>query len=507
MNNLYDKKTVRLVDQAMIQNHVASGYDLMTRAAQSAIDVIFERYPGITQLVIFCGQGNNAGDGYVLARLALMKQINVSVYSLVNYKQLSGDALLAYNDWSQVGETLFNINDKQIIEELINNTDLIVDAILGTGLDRSLSPSWNEIIRHINRRDADIPVVAIDIPSGLDADTGYTWGETIKAEITVTFIAKKQGMYTGQARNYCGDIVFKSLAVPESLYQQHTSKALLLSWELLAQKIPPRLAVSHKGHYGNVLIIGGNISMPGAVMLAGQAALRSGAGLVKILTHSENVLAIQANHAELMVHGMDDNTIDTVYLNSLLDWADSIAIGPGLGTNSWANSLLQLTFKYLNNNSNNCSEKALIIDADGLNLLALNHNLKYANLVITPHPGEAARLLRCNIEQIEQNRYVSIQQLYDDYNAIVVLKGAGTLIAHQSEISVCPYGNAGMATAGMGDCLSGILSSLVAQGLPADLATKIAVCLHAKAADLAAKEGQKGMIASDILPFVRHLIG
>jgi ADP-dependent NAD(P)H-hydrate dehydratase / NAD(P)H-hydrate epimerase len=417
-NKLFNTKTLRILDQAMIQNYVPSAYDLMTQAAQSVFDVILERYPGITKLVIFCGQGNNAGDGYVLARLALKNNVTVSVISLVDTKQLSGDALIAYNDWSQIEETHFDLNDTTVIEESINNTELIVDAILGTGLDRPLSPNWNKIISCINQRFSVAPVVAIDIPSGLDADTGFIWGETIKADITVTFIAKKQGMYTGQAANYCGDIIFKSLAVPESLYQQYPNSATLLSWEQLKQKILPRHAVSHKGNYGNVLIIGGNISMPGAVMLAGQSALRSGVGLVKILTHSENVFAIQANHAELMVHGVDDNTIDMVYLNSLLDWADSVAIGPGLGTNNWAMSLLQLTFKNLNNSP----EKPLIIDADGLNLLANNNNLRHANLVITPHPGEAARLLNYNIKQIEQNRYASIQQLQYNYKAIVVLK-------------------------------------------------------------------------------------
>jgi len=298
-------------------------------------------------------------------------------------------------------------------------------------------------------------------------------------------------------------VVILSLAVPKNLYQQYSSNISLLSWHQLEKKMPTRLAVSHKGDYGKLLIIGGNISMPGAVMLAGQAALRSGAGLVKILTHSDNVLAIQANHPELMVQGVDDNSIDTVYLNSLLDWADSIAIGPGLGINGWAKSLLQLTIKSLKS----MPDKPLIIDADGLNLLAQNNHLKHEHLVITPHPGEAARLLGSNINQIESDRYTSIQQLQKSYQATVVLKGAGTIIADKSAISVCPYGNAGMATAGMGDCLTGILSSLIAQGLELSLGTKIAVCLHSKAADMAAEEGKKGMIASDIFPFIRRLIG
>jgi len=502
MNDLYDKKTVGLLDQMMIQKNVSNGYELMTQAAQSVLDVILLRYAKTSSLLIFCGQGNNAGDGYVLARLALQHNIEVSVISLVNSETLRGDALTAYKDWQVIGKTQFLLSEKISIEESINNADLIVDAILGTGLERSLSTQWNEVINQINQHASNIPIVAIDIPSGLDADTGSTWGETIKADISVTFIAKKQGMYTGQARNYCGEIIFKSLAVPENLYQQYHSHATLLAWQQLKKKIPVRLASSHKGDNGKLLIIGGNISMPGALMLAGQAALRSGAGLVKILTHSKNVLAIQANHPELMVHGVDDSGIDAVYLDSLLNWADSIAIGPGLGTNDWARSLFQLTF----NNLINKPKKPLIVDADGLNLLAANNNWQHNNLVLTPHPGEAARLLNNTIEEVECNRFASINKLSESYKATVVLKGAGTLIAHQSEVSVCPYGNAGMATAGMGDCLTGILSSLIVQDLPINLATKIAVCLHAKAADIAAKEGQKGMLASDILPFIRQLL-
>lgn len=502
MTYLYNKSTIALLDQLMIKHYVPSAYDLMKRASQSLLDIVLERFDGLSTLLIFCGQGNNAGDGYVLARLAALKQIKVTVISLVEIKNLSAGALTAYKDWNKIGNTQFCFTENIKIEEYINKADLIVDAILGTGLDRPLNSSWNKIIHSINQHCSDTPVVAIDIPSGLDADTGNIWGETIKADISITFIGKKQGMYTAQARNYCGEIIFQSLAVPDKLYQQYSATANLLSWGHLEKKIIPRPASSHKGHFGRVLIIGGNISMPGAVMLAGQAALRSGTGLVKILTHSENVVSIQANCPELMVHGMSDKTVDVAYLGSLLDWADSIAIGPGLGTDNWGSSLLQVTLKNLINSP----EKPLIIDADALNLLPDNNGLKHHNTVITPHPGEAARLLDATIEQIEKNRYDSVRKLQAYYDATVILKGAGTLIGDHSEISVCPYGNAGMATAGMGDCLTGIAASLIAQRYPTALATKIAVCLHAKAADLAAEEGKTGMIASDILPFIRQIL-
>ncbi len=502
MNHLYNKSTIALLDQSMIKHHVPSSYDLMTRASQSVLDVILERFSGRSRMLIFCGQGNNAGDGYVLARLATKKQFMVIVISLVAMENLSGDALTAYQDWEKIGKIKFCAVDNSFIDELINQSDIIIDAILGTGLDRPLSSSWSNIISKINRREADIPVLAIDIPSGLDADTGNIWGDTIKADMSITFIGKKQGMYTAMARNYCGEIIFKSLAVPDSLYQQYATSAKLLSWHHLQQQITSRLVSSHKGHFGKLLIIGGNISMPGAVLLAGQSALRSGVGLVKILTHSENVLAVQSNHPELMVHGVSEHNMDKFYLDCLLNWADTIAIGPGLGTDNWAKSLFETTLDNLMNRSH----IPLVMDADALNLLAAGRNLKHTKLLITPHPGEAARLLDTDIDQIEQNRYNSIKKLQTKYEAIVVLKGAGTLISDQLEISVCPYGNAAMATAGMGDCLTGILSALIAQGYAMDSATRIAVCLHAKAADLAAEKGQNGMIASDILPYIRQLL-
>jgi ADP-dependent NAD(P)H-hydrate dehydratase / NAD(P)H-hydrate epimerase len=499
MNHLYDKVVVRQLDQSMIQDHVSSAYELMTRASQSVLDIILERFPSIHRLIIFCGQGNNAGDGYVLARLAANKDIDIVVISLVEISQLSGDALTACQDWKQHGPISFDSSNLEI-----QTTDLIVDAILGTGLNRRLNGQWNETIELINQY-TNTPVVAIDIPSGLDSNTGRLWGNTIKADITITFIANKLGMYTGQARDYCGEIIFSSLGVPDSLYQQYASSANLLDWEQLHKQIKPRLASSHKGSFGNVLIIGGNSSMSGSMVLAGQAALRSGAGLVKIITHSEHTLAIQANSPELMIIGISDGDGDDFALDSILSWADTIAIGPGLGTNQWAKTLLEKTLNYLAEHT----QIPLVLDADALNLLAQHSDysqqaISLDKVVMTPHPAEAARLSNKTITQIENDRYESIKQIQHDYGASIILKGAGTLIASSSEVSVCPYGNAGMATAGMGDCLTGILASLIAQGYSIPLASKIAVCLHAKSGDKAAKKGQYGLIASDILLEIRN---
>ncbi|MFK5985737.1 MAG: NAD(P)H-hydrate dehydratase [Pseudomonadota bacterium] len=508
MDNLYNKESIRLIDAATIKYIVPTGYALMTSAAQSVLDVLLNRFKALPELVIFCGQGNNAGDGYVLARLALQKKIKVKVFSLVTKDKLTGDALKAYNDWSALGEVALNWSINEI-----NNADIIIDAILGTGLNRKLDEKWNALIKLINQSPAKI--IAIDIPSGLDANTGNTWGETIKADLSITFIAKKQGMYTAYARDYCGEIIFCNLNVPDSLYQQHIATATLLNWKKLQQKIKPRLASSHKGNFGNVLIIGGNKSMPGAVKLAAMAALRSGAGLVKILTHYEHTLAIQSNYPELIVIGLSATENNNLITDNTVDWADSIAIGPGLGTDEWA----QILFNRVLAHKNIC-KKALVLDADALNLLALTDsnqnkeqlNLKnsiknaHRNTIITPHPGEAARLLNTTIKAIENNRYEMAIELQQYLNSSVILKGAGTLVTNNNHILVCPYGNSGMSTAGMGDCLTGIIVSLLAQGYDTSIASQLAVCLHAKAADLAAKDGQSGMIASDILPLIRKLL-
>jgi len=350
------------------------------------------------------------------------------------------------------------------------------------------------------------PVLAVDIPSGLDANTGASYGIAIHATHTLTFIGQKMGMYTAQARYYCGKINFASLGVADTLYQQIDHSAILMEWNNIAVKLPCRSAISHKGDHGHLLIIGGNYGMAGACRIAGEAALRTGCGLVSIATRKENANAITSARPALRVHG-DESADD---LEPLLAKATAIAIGPGLGTDQWGTELLDKIIKLIKQQYNSGEHQiSCVFDADALNIMA-QHNLiiQSQDIIYTPHFGEASRLLKRNSEQptTDTNRFEMISKLQEKYYGTFVLKGAGTLVNVEDDIAICPYGNEGMASAGMGDCLTGIIGALLAQKLSITDAAQLGVCLHAKAGDLVALEGKNGMLVSDLFPKIRQIM-
>lgn len=503
VNYCYSKEAVRNLDYLMVeQGMVDDSYQLMTRAAQTLLDFICRKYSRINHITIVCGAGNNAGDGYVLARLAKLQEkeprLKVHLVSVFDPEKLSGDAHQAYQDWLACGGSI-----DSMAEAHFPSTDLIIDALIGTGLDRTLEGKWYDAVAAIN--DSPKPVLAVDIPSGLDADTGATHGIAVLATHTVTFIGQKMGMYTAQARQYCGDIHFASLGVDDSLYQQIDHTAILLEWANVSNKLPCRSPASHKGDHGHLLIIGGDYGMAGACRIAGEAALRTGSGLVTVATRRENVNAITSARPELMVHGVEA----AEDLEPLLTRASAIAIGPGLGTEQWGIALLDKIFQFLKHQPNSEEKIHCVMDADALNIMA-RHNMSIQNpdVIYTPHFGEACRLLKftseCPSEQTD--RFNMIKMLKEKYYGIFILKGAGTLINLEDDLAICPYGNEGMASAGMGDCLTGIIGALLAQKIPVASAAQLGVCIHAKAGDLASREGKNGMIVSDLFPEIRHLM-
>lgn len=511
IHNCYSRESVRNLDYLMVeQGLVESTYQLMTRAAQALLDFINRNYSKIEHISIFCGSGNNAGDGYVLARLASLQErephLKVELISIIEPEHLSGDAHQAYLDWLECGGIINSIADAHLL-----NTDLIVDALIGTGLNRELENEWYDAVAQINLSPK--PVLCVDIPSGLDANTGRTYGIAVNATDTITFLGKKIGMYTAEARNYCGKIHFASLSVPEALYQLIKPSAMLMEWAHIADSLPCRSPISHKGDHGHLLIIGGDYGMAGACRIAGEAALRTGTGLVSIATRKENVNAITSSRPELMVHGIETSN----ELDKLLKKATAIAIGPGLGTEQWGIALFDKVMKHLkqqpdpqNNPQKDKTKKVnCIIDADALNIMA-KHNIviQDQDIIYTPHFEEACRLLKykSRAPSEETDRFTMIKKLKEKYYGVFILKGAGTLLTLEDDINICPYGNEGMASAGMGDCLTGIIGSLLAQNLPAHNAAQIGVCLHAKAGDLTAKEGKMGMIVSDLFPKIRQLL-
>jgi NAD(P)H-hydrate epimerase len=297
----------------------------------------------------------------------------------------------------------------------------------------------------------------------------------------------KQGLFTGYAADYCGEIFYASLAVPDTIFQAVTSSVV----RVVKIPLPRRDRCSHKGNYGHVLIVGGDWGYSGAARLAGEAALRAGAGLVSVATRTEHAGLMNLNRPELMCHGVET----AGQLARLFEKASVVVIGPGLGQSDWAIELFTATLK---------AQKPLIIDADGLNLLARSP-VTNPDWILTPHPGEASRLLSCSTAEIQHDRFASVSALQANYGGIAILKGAGTLIASGDEIAVSTTGNPGMASGGMGDVLAGVIAALLAQGLSLKNAAQQGVYRHGQAADLAAgQDGERGLLASDLMPYLRR---
>jgi NAD(P)H-hydrate epimerase len=430
---------------------------------------------------VFCGSGNNAGDGYIVANLLHNAGLHVCVYSVAYTCQLKGDALTAYQHYT-------SSHGKVIQYQVGLNfcADVIIDALFGTGLNKTVTGLFAHAIETINQNRAF--VMAVDVPSGLNADTGNVMGCAVKANSTVTFIGLKQGLFTGQAADYCGDIVYDSLAIANAVLATEAPSAV----RVIPQSLPKRLQASHKGHYGHVLVIGGEHGYSGAARLAGEAALRVGSGLVSVATRSTHAGLINISRPELMCHGVES----AEQLLPLLSKISVIAIGTGLGQSDWAIELLITVIL--------ATRKPLILDADALNLLARNPIVN-PNWILTPHPAEAARLLNCTTDEVQQDRFAAVSALQAKFQGVVILKGAGTLIASDKGIAISNTGNPGMASGGMGDVLTGVLAGLVAQGLSLEQAAQQGVYLHGKAADNAAQaEGERGLLASDLMPYLRR---
>jgi len=489
--DLYTASQVRELDQIAINEFAIPGFTLMKRAGQATFDALLNAYPEARTLCVVCGSGNNGGDGYVIATLATQAGLKVSLIQLGKAESIKGDALLARKAYLQGGEGV----EECVFSADLLKTDIIVDAIFGTGLSRNISGHWKTVIEDINASDA--KVVAVDIPSGLNADTGRIHGIAVKADLTVTYIGLKCGLFTGQARDYCGELLFDDLQVPQGVYQQLAEKPdkQLIPKDFLQQLLKPRLRCSHKGSHGHVLFVGGAQGMSGAIHLAAEAALRTGAGLVSIATDPSHADLINISRPELMVTGVEQAQA----LQPLIERASVIAIGPGLGQSQWAKQLLLQVLE---------SDKPKVIDADALNLLSSQswERSKNHNWVLTPHPAEAARLLGVTTAEIEADRYQSILKIVKKGGGWCILKGAGSLVSDGAFTHVCTAGNPGMASGGMGDVLSGVVTALIAQGLSLSDAAIAGVEIHAQAADIAAQKGERGLIASDLYPHIRELV-
>ncbi|MCU5773616.1 bifunctional ADP-dependent NAD(P)H-hydrate dehydratase/NAD(P)H-hydrate epimerase [Erwiniaceae bacterium BAC15a-03b] len=453
-------------------------FELMQRAGGAAFEHIRRRWPAAQHWLILCGHGNNGGDGYIVARLAQAAGFEVTLLACEGSKALPEEAQAARDAWLAAGGVI-HAADALWPERV----EVIVDALLGTGINRAPEVPYDALIKKANQHQA--PVFAVDIPSGLQASNGVASGEVITAAETLTFIALKPGLLTGKARDYVGELHYHALGLESWLSAQQAPMARYdAQW--LSHWLKPRRATSHKGDNGRLLIIGGDHGTAGAIRMAGEAALRTGAGLVRVLTHKENIAPLLTAVPELMVQDLTSQSLDDG-----LEWADVIVIGPGLGQGEWAKKAL----KKVEN-----SRKPMLWDADALNLLAISPE-KRQNRVITPHPGEAARLLNVKTAEIESDRLHAAQRLVKRYGGVVVLKGSGTIIAsQQGEIAFADVGNAGMGSGGMGDVLSGIIGALLGQKLALYDAACAGCVVHGAAADArAAHYGTRGMLATDLI--------
>ena len=482
---LYSAAQARAFDHIAITEHHIPGYTLMCRAGAATVQAINQYYPKAKHITVLCGAGNNGGDGYIIARLLQQQGLNATVCWLAEPNTLSGDAVIAWQDAKAAGVKIKPYNGK-----LPSRCKIIVDALFGTGLNRAVTGRWSEAIHAINQHQA--PVVAVDIPSGLHADTGVVLGCAVKAAVTVSFIALKQGLFTGQGPAYCGEIIYHKLAVPEHIFANTSPSAYLYAGDDLAKLLARRPADAHKGDNGHVLVIGGDHGMAGAVIMAGTAAARCGSGLVTVATHPDHAAIITAYRPELMSRGIQH----LQQLHPLLERATVIVIGPGLGQSEWSQKLFQAAIQ---------TDKPMVVDADGLNLLA-QQPLQNNNWVLTPHPGEAARLLQRSSKAVQADRFAAAKAIVKQYGGVSVLKGAGSLVASKDIIQVNNSGNPGMASGGMGDVLSGVIAALLAQKTALYQAALNGVFIHGKAADLAAQTGERGMLACDLLPFLRQLV-
>lgn len=482
---LYRAGQVRELDRVAIKEMGIPGLCLMERAGAAAFNILKDRWPRARRIIILCGIGNNGGDGYVLARLAYLAGYDVTVIQIGEAAKLKGDARTAFDAMTAVGLLCHKFTEKKLTV-----VDVVIDALFGTGLDREVSGQWREAIEALNR--CTCPILSLDIPSGLHADTGTVLGVAVQAQVTISFIALKQGMFTGDGPDYCGKVHFDDLQVPAATYKSVKSSVTRLDYESLKTALPKRSRIAHKGTFGHVLIIGGDTGMTGAVRLAADGAARVGAGLISVATRTTHAALINLMRPEMMSHGVD--TAEQLW--PLLEKANVIAIGPGLGQSIWARAMLDAV-KDL--------KKPVVVDADALNLLA-KIPFRFANSILTPHPGEAARLLDLPSAEVQADRFAAVSALQRRFGGVCVLKGAGTLVADSNgSVGVCTAGNPGMACGGMGDLLTGTIAGLLAQGYTPNLAASIGVCLHGKAGDRSARDdGERGLLPSDLLPWLRH---
>ena len=493
---------MREIDRIAIDTYGIPGVVLMENAGLRIVDAIREIGAG-PRIVIVAGRGNNGGDGFVVAR-HLYREKHVSLWIATSPENYRGDALTNLTILRKLGIPCHNLQEENALDALaadLASADLVVDALLGTGISRETDPFFQEVISRINQCGA--PALAVDIPSGVCANTGNILGAAIRAAMTVTFAVPKLGLLLFPGAACTGRLDVADIGIPPALLSG--ADCTLLTPAVAHSLLPQRPVDGHKGTFGSVLLVAGSLGMSGAVALASRAALHSGCGLVFAATPKSVQPTVAAQVVEAITVPLPENKLGRLQEDSLYILRDkwrschAVAVGPGMTQGEDALPVLTGILA-------ECP-LPVVLDADALNLLARHPEIlesRTAPVVLTPHPGEAARLLSLEITEVQADRVGAAREMAKRYHSIVVLKGAHTLIADpDGNITFNITGNSGMATAGSGDVLTGLLAALLAQGLSAVDATRLGVYLHGLAGDLAArKTGERSLVAGDVIDHI-----
>lgn len=499
---IFSGEMMQRIDRRAIEEFGVPGIDLMERAGQGCADEILARFgKGAVRLaLIVAGKGNNGGDGFVIARLLRKAGWEVRVFVLARQEEISGDARTNLEKLDN-GGLLFCDPAKGLkphADELGNAT-VIVDALLGTGLGNDVRGVYAEAIEKMNR--AGRPVLAVDIPSGIEAGTGRALGTAVRASVTVTFAALKVGHLLSPGREHCGEVRLVDIGIPARVVEE--AKGIEFVDGSLARSILRRRSPNaHKGDFGHCLILAGATGKTGAAAMAANSAVRTGSGLVTLAVPASLNHVLEVKTTEAMTMPLHDAGTGWLADHSwpviadILQGKDAVAVGPGIGRHPETVSLVRLLVEDV--------ENPLVIDADGLNAIAddvaVLHRKRSSAVVLTPHPGELARLSGMSVADIERDRLAAASAFAGQYGVYLLLKGAGTVVASpDGSISVNGSGNPGMASGGMGDVLTGVIVSLLGQGYHPVDACRLGVYIHGYAADLVASEkGEIGMSAVDV---------
>lgn len=511
---------MRNIDNDTINDIGIPAIVLMETAGSEIVKKIVKYYPNAHRIGIFVGKGNNGGDGLVIARQLAHSGREVSIFLVSPQDSFTQEAYINLEISKNLGlhieEILTvdtssdiranNSSQKGGIHSNISSCDLIVDAILGTGLRGNVRPHISNVINVINH--LSVPILAVDLPSGLDADTGNPLGVCIQADRTVTIGLPKRGLLVHPGAELTGELDVVDIGFPQQVIETQDIKVNWVTEKKAIKWIPQRLPASYKGSYGRVLVVAGSTGMTGAAALASEAALRTGAGLVTLAIPESLNPILEEKLSEVMTLPLPETPEGSFNVSSvspILEYAEKnksvLAIGPGLSQHPETVDFMHLLIRENHRQELNLR---IVIDADGLNALAQEKDLLHLldeNAVLTPHPGEMSRLIDIPIAKIETDRIHTSEKFANEYGVTLVLKGAPTITSDANNNTwINSTGNAGMATAGMGDVLTGVIAGLIAQNISCEMAATLGVYLHGLAGDIATEQkGMHGLIASDVL--------